>query len=70
MQFERIYMIHCTRVVTGLAPIVYGQDLRKSPFVGSGQKTEIIQGGELEVPSEIIFCPEPPSLKLNSLNII
>ena len=42
----------------------------KITFCGFQTKNEIVQGGELEVPSKIIFHPEPPLFISNSSIII
>ena len=38
-----MYLIHCTRVVSELAPILYGQIMSKSLFVGFEPKMKLVQ---------------------------
>ena len=42
----------------------------KIAFCGFRTKNEIIQGGELEGPSKVIFRPEPPLFISSSLTVI
>ena len=48
------YMIHCTRVISDLALIIYGQIMSKSRFVGFGTKMKFVQMDVFDIPSKLI----------------
>ena len=50
-----VYMIHCTRVISDLALIIYRQIMSKSLFVGFGPKMKVVQMNVFDISSEIIF---------------
>ena len=51
--FRRQDMIHCTRVITDLALIIYVQIMSKSLFVGSGPKIKFVQRDVFDIPSRL-----------------
>ena len=57
-----MYMIHCTRVITDLALIIYIHIMSKSLFVGSGPKMKFVQR---DVPTKAHLRLKTPRIDIN-----
>eukprot|EP00493_Phyllostaurus_siculus_P021612 UN21940 len=62
-------MIHCTRLVTDLALIIFGQIISKSLFVGFGQKMKFVQEDVFDIPSKLI-CARKQFASIQKIYVI